>query len=128
MPSDDGAIVSRAGRWAAGIGVAGAAVFLGFRLWDWALGFGLGAALSILNVVLIRRSVRRFTAAGEGAPIRQVFAGSLLRTGLVAVLILAGFFLVRVNLMAVGLGLLAAQVALAAQALWSGLPVPPEGH
>jgi hypothetical protein len=125
VPSDDGAIVRRAVRWAAGIGVAGSAVFLGFRRWDWALGFGLGAALSLLNVVLIRRSVHRLTPAGAALPLRRILAGSLFRTGLVAAVVVAGVLLIRVNLLAVGLGLLAALAALATQALTSGPAAPP---
>ena len=128
MPSDDGAVVNRAGRWAAGIGVAGVVLFVGLRWWDWALGFGLGAALSILNVTLIARSVRRLTHEGEAVPIRRVLAGSFLRTGFVAAVVFAGFFFARANLWAVGLGLLAVQAALAAQAFSSGVPAPPEGR
>src|SRR3990172_11442948 len=92
----------------------GLVAFGAFRMWDWALGFGSGALVSLVSFRLIVAAVARFTdrpvPRGRGRRIWWVW--SLVRLiGAAAVLFLVVSYL-PVNLIGVALGLLATQLGM----------------
>ena len=93
---------------------AGLIGFGRFRMWDWALGFGLGALVSLLSFRLIVASVLHFTehptsqSRGQrGWWIRSLFR--LLGTAIILVLVIV---YLPVNLVGIALGLLVAQLGM----------------
>ncbi len=85
-----------------------------FRMWDWALGFAVGAVVSLISFQLIVASVVRFmepAASGRTAR-RRWWVWSLVRLlGAAALLLLAVRYL-PINLIGLALGLLAVQLGM----------------
>lgn len=85
-----------------------------FRKWDWALGLGLGALVSLLSFRLIVASVVHFTThqAPRSRGRRGWWARSLLRLVGVAILLLVVIIYLPVNLVGMALGLAAVQLGM----------------
>ncbi len=105
---------------------SGLVLFLFFKMWEWALGFAVGAAISLGNFHLIVRTVSRLGLPGV-SPRAESQHGSLWR-GTIPRLLMAGGVLyvalsyLRVNVFGLALGLLAVQVGMLAVLLWRGFP------
>ncbi|MGH7427905.1 MAG: ATP synthase subunit I [Candidatus Methylomirabilaceae bacterium] len=95
--------------------IAAALVAFGWlRLWDWALGFAVGAVVSLVSFQLIVASVVRLMGPTPSRPTARRFwwVRSLLRLlGAAALLLLAVRYL-PVNLIGMAVGLLAVQLGM----------------
>ena len=93
---------------------AGLAAFGLFRMWDWALGFAVGALVSLVSFQLIVASVARFMgqAASRARGRRSWWAMSLLRLLGAVVLLLLVIRYLPINLIGLALGLLAVQLGM----------------
>lgn len=92
----------------------GLAAFGLFRMWDWALGFAVGALVSLVSFRLIVASVARFMGqpVSRGRGQRRWWAPALLR--LLGAVVLLGIVIryLPVNLIGLALGLLAVQIGM----------------
>ena len=96
--------------------VAGTAAFGFFRMWGWALGFVVGALVSLVSFQLIVASVARFTEhpVSRRRSQRSWWVWSLIRLlGAAIVLFLVVVYL-PANLIGLALGLLAVQLGMGA--------------
>ena len=124
--NEQGAFVRDTVQGALAVAGSGLVLFLLLKMWEWALGFAVGAALSLGNFHLIVRAVSHLepptasSPAGgrEGHPWRGAFTRLLVAGG---VLYVALRYL-RVNVFGLALGLVAVQVGMLAVLLWRGFP------
>lgn len=97
--------------------IAGVAV-IGLALWGrwaWAIGFAVGALISLGNFQLIARAVEGVAADG-GRPANTLWKGALFRFGIVGAALVVALLVFRVSLPALVAGLLITQVTMVA--LW----------
>jgi hypothetical protein len=81
----------------------------------WAVAFATGAGISLLNFRLIAVAVGRLGAAEPQAGWRGLWRGSLIRFGLAAGLLVLALVVLRLALLPLVAGLLAAQVWMVGQ-------------
>jgi hypothetical protein len=92
------------------VGAAGAVVLLLFGRPEWAVGFGLGAAVSLGNFHLIARAVARLTDPdARGAP-GHLWKGAVFRFAIVGAVLFVAVVAFRVSILALVAGLLATQL------------------
>jgi len=93
---------------------AGLAAFGFFRMWDWALGLGSGALVSLGSFQLIVASVARFTErpVSRDRGQRSWWVWSLLRLFAAAAVLFLVVLYLPVNLIGLALGLLAVQLGM----------------
>ncbi|MBI5166893.1 MAG: ATP synthase subunit I [candidate division NC10 bacterium] len=87
---------------------------------DWALGFGVGAGISLANFALIARATTRVFYSGRGGRIRYPWKGFLFRFLVVGILLFLAIFFLKINFFALVLGLLAAQISMCGGLLFWG--------
>jgi F0F1-type ATP synthase assembly protein I len=85
-----------------------------FRMWDWALGFAVGALVSLISFRLIVVSVVRLMGPTPSRPTARRFwwVRSLLRLLGAALLLLLAVRYLPVNLIGMAVGLLAVQLGM----------------
>lgn len=76
----------------------------------WAVGFGVGAAVSLGNFHLITHAVKRLTDPDPGRASRHLWKGALFRFAIVGLVLLVAVVLLRVNVLALVAGLLLTQL------------------
>ncbi len=98
--------------------VAGAAVIglVVWGRWAWAVGFGVGAFVSLGNFHLIARAVGGVAEAGRGRAAHTLRKGALFRFGVAGALLVLALLVFRVSLPALVAGLLITQLTMVA--LW----------
>ncbi len=94
------------------VGAAGAVALFAFGHPGWAVGFALGAAISLGNLHLITRAVTRLTELdGKRAP-GHLWKGALLRFGIVAIVLFMAVAIFHVNVLALIAGFLLTQLTM----------------
>lgn len=101
------------------VGAAGVVVLLLLGRSAWALGFGLGAAISLGNFHLIVRAVRGLDRPGPGVS-RHLWKGTLFRFAIIAAMLVLTVVVLRIDVLALVAGLLVTQGVMVAYWLtWS---------
>jgi hypothetical protein len=101
------------------VGAAGAVVLLVLGRRDWAMAFGLGAAISVGNFQLIVRAVRGLDRPAPGAS-RHLWKGTLFRFTIIGAILAVGVVVLRLDVLALVAGLLVTQgVMIGSWLLWS---------
>ena len=101
---------------------SGLILFLLLKMWEWALGFAVGAALSLGNFHLIVRAVSRLGSPPLRGGGVSPWRGALTRLLVVGSLLYVALRYLRVNVFGLALGLVAVQVGMLAVLLWRGFP------
>ncbi len=94
------------------MGAAGVVVLWLSGRAGWAVGFGLGAAVSIGNFHLITRSVERLTGPAADRASRHLWKGALFRFGIVAIVLFLAVAVFKVNVLALLAGLVLTQLGM----------------
>lgn len=89
----------------------------------WALGFAVGAALSLGNFHLIVQAVTRFSGGGAAGRPRAVWKGSIFRLGIAAAVLFGALVFLRLPVLAVALGLVVVQLQMIGAWILKGLRV-----
>ena len=76
----------------------------------WAVGFGVGAAVSLGNFHLITHAVTRLTDPDPGKASRHLWKGALFRFAIVGIVLFVAVVVLRVNILALVAGLLLTQL------------------
>lgn len=97
---------------AAVVGAAGVVVLLLSGRVAWAVGFGLGAAVSLGNFHLITRAVGRLADPDTRKASGHLWKGALFRFGIVAIVLFLAVVVFRVNVLALLAGLLLTQLVM----------------
>ncbi len=97
----------------AGVAVVGLVVW---GRWAWALGFAVGALVSVGNFHLIARAVGGVAGVETGGAARTLWKGALFRFGAAGAALAAALLVFRVSLPALVAGLLLTQLTMIA--LW----------
>ena len=94
------------------VGAAGTVALLAFGRLGWAVGFALGAAVSVGNFHLITRAVTRLTDVDAGRAPGHLWKGALFRFGIVAIVLFVAVAVFHVNVLALIAGLLLTQLVM----------------
>lgn len=94
------------------VGVAGTVAVLVFGRPGWAVGYALGAAVSLGNFHLITRAVMRLTDLDTKRAPGRLWKGALFRFGIVAIILFVAVVVFRVNVLALMAGLLLTQLVM----------------
>ncbi len=94
------------------VGAAGTVVLLLFDRIEWAVGFGVGAAVSLGNFYLITHAVTRLMDPDPGKASRHLWKGTLFRFAIVGSVLFLAVVVLRVNVLALLAGLLLTQLAM----------------
>jgi len=97
-----------------GVLVAGAAVIglAAWGRWTWAIGFAVGALVSLGNFQLIGQAVDRMASVERGRAASTLWRGALLRFGISGAVLVVALLLVRVSIPALVAGLVITQVTM----------------
>jgi hypothetical protein len=107
------------------IGAAGAATLFFLGRGAWAIAFGVGAAVSLANFLLIARAVKGMGGAGAPEARGRLWKGSLFRFAIVGLVLAAALLVFRESLLALVAGLLIAQLGMIALWLMRALRASP---
>jgi len=94
------------------VGAAGAVVLWLFGRPGWAVGFGLGAAVSVGNFQLITRSVGHLAGPAADRASRHLWKGAFFRFGIVAIVLFLAVAVFKVNILALLAGLVLTQLGM----------------
>jgi len=94
------------------IGVAGTVVLFALGRPGWAVGYALGAAISLGNFHLITRAVTRLTELDAKRAPGHLWKGVLFRFGAVAIVLFLAVAVFHVNVLALIAGLLLTQLVM----------------
>ncbi len=94
------------------VGAAGTVILLLCGRTGWALGFGLGAAVTLGNFHLITHAVARLTDPDPGKASRHLWKGALSRLAIVGTVLFVAVVVLRVNVLALLAGLLLTQLVM----------------
>jgi len=94
------------------VGAAGAVVLLLLGRTGWAIGFALGATVSLGNFHLITRAVARLSGPNPAGASRHLWKGALFRFGIVGIVLFVAVVVFRLNVLALLAGLLLTQLAM----------------
>ena len=97
---------------AVAVGVAGTAALLAFGRPGWAVGYALGAAISLGNFHLITRAVMHLTELDTKRAPGHLWKGALFRFGIVAIVLFVAVAVFHVNVLALMAGLLLTQLVM----------------
>jgi len=97
---------------AAAVAAAGVAVLALLGRWAWAMGFAVGALVSLGNFHLIVRAVESLVPTAGARVVGTVWKGALFRLGIVGVVLAVALAVFRVSLPALAAGLLITQVTM----------------
>ena len=94
------------------VGAAGTVALLAFGRLGWAVGYALGAAISLGNFHLITRAVTRLTELDAKRAPGHLWKGALFRFGIVAIVLFVAVAVFHVNVLALIAGLLLTQLVM----------------
>jgi hypothetical protein len=94
------------------VGAAGTVALLAFGHLGWAVGYALGAAISLGNFHLITRAVTRLTELDAKRAAGHLWKGALFRFGIVAIVLFVVVAVFHVNVLALIAGLLLTQLVM----------------
>ena len=94
------------------VGAAGGMVLLLFGRFGWAVGFSLGAAVSLGNFHLITRAVRRLAEPDTTQASQHLWKGALFRFVIVGIVLFLAVVVLQVNVLALLVGLVLTQLGM----------------